>query len=234
MRSKVTEIFIELNCINVFNDFFLYSLRACATIYEKNEKYFTGEIIELEEQNTDNSLDEEISNFSVLLYTQRILSSMMGIVINFTNTNFTFCRMCVEGEFISTILRLLEIYLPFKDDQEMKVCFYNEPLFATIWEKVSESFKGRIGRIGLRRNGVLIKVVVKRCVCHGQFLGCLRVPFSVTGDKSWLFCDNTESEFLEAELYAQNYASKNIIQNRYFKRSWWKSHSVFVLINWKV
>lgn len=132
LRSKVTEKFIELNCINIFNDFFLFSLRKSSTIYEKNDEYFTDEIKKLEEQNTNNSLDEEISNFNVLLYTQRILSSMMAIAVNCTNSSFTFCRICVEGEFISTIIRLLEIYLPIRDDEEIKVCFYNEPLFAMI------------------------------------------------------------------------------------------------------
>ena len=123
-RSKVTEKFNELNCINIFNDFFVFSLKRFSIIYEKDEKYFTGEIKALKEQNTDNSLDEEISNYSVLLYTQRILSSMMAVAINCTNVNFTFCTMCVDGGFISTIFRLLEIYLPLNDDEEMKVCFF--------------------------------------------------------------------------------------------------------------
>ena len=123
-RSKVTEKFIELNCINIFNDFFVFSLKRCSIIYEKDEKYFTGEIKTLKEQNTDNSLDEKISNYRVLLYTQRILSSMMAVAINCTNVNFTFCTMCVDGGFISTIFRLLEIYLPLNDDEEMKVCFF--------------------------------------------------------------------------------------------------------------
>ena len=123
LRCKVIEKFIELNCINIFNDFFLFSLKTCSTVYEKNEEYFLGEIIALEEQNIDNSLNEKISNFNVLLYTQRILSSMMIVVTNCTDGSFTFCTMCMEGEFISTIFRLLELYVPIKDDEELKVCF---------------------------------------------------------------------------------------------------------------
>ena len=134
LSSQVIDNLIELNCINIFNDFFLFSLKTCSTIYEKNEGYFKDQITTLEQQNTDDSLDDEISNYSVLLYTQRILSSMMTVVINCTNVSFKFCTMCMDKEFVSTIFRLLEIYLPINDDEEMKVCFYNKALFAMIWE----------------------------------------------------------------------------------------------------
>ena len=176
-RSKVTEKFIELNCINIFNDFFVFSLKRCSIIYEKDEKYFTGEIKTLKEQNTDNSLDEEIGNYRVLLYTQRILSSMMAVVINCTNVNFTFCKLCVDGGFISAIFRLLEIYLPLNEDEEMKVSFFHEVLFADIMESSYMTLyeivtRRKIG-VGLW-GGALIKIVFNIYLSTGDFLGVFR------------------------------------------------------------
>ena len=129
LRSKVAEKFIGLNFINIFNEFILFSLKTCPIIYRESDKYFIENIKTLRMLNSDNSSNELISNFTVLLYTQSILSTMMKVVIGCTDVNFTFCTVCVEGEFISTILRLLEIYLPVNNDEKMKVCFYNESLF---------------------------------------------------------------------------------------------------------
>ena len=129
LKSKVAEKFIGLNCINTFNEFFLFSLKTCPIIYQVDNKYFIDRIMALRMQNSDNSSNELISNFTVLLNTQSILSSMMRVIIGCTDVNFIFCTMCVGGEFISTILRLLEIYLPVNNDEKIKVCFYNELLF---------------------------------------------------------------------------------------------------------
>ena len=139
--SKVIGKFIELNLADVFNDFFVFSLKTCSIIFEKDEEYFKSEIIALKQQNTDNSLDEEINKFIMLLYTQRILSSLMTVAIAGTDNSHKFCETCMEGGFISTIFQLLEIYLSINDDEEMKVCFLIETLFAMLWKKDLKSQK---------------------------------------------------------------------------------------------